>query len=46
MTADGFLAEVAFVAILIVLNGFFAGAEIALVSARRSVLQSRADGLP
>lgn len=42
MSADGFVAEVAFVAILIALNGLFAGAEIAVVSARRSVLQARA----
>lgn len=43
MSADGFFAEVTFVAILIVLNGLFAGAEIAVVSARRSVLQARAN---
>ena len=42
MSGDGFVAEVTFVAILIVLNGLFAGAEIAVVSARRSVLQARA----
>ncbi len=42
MSADGFVAELTFVAILIVLNGLFAGAEIAVVSARRSVLHARA----
>jgi putative hemolysin len=43
MNEDGFLVELAFVAVLIVLNGFFAAAEIAIVSARKSRLQSLAD---
>lgn len=41
MSVDSLLAEVAFVAILIVFNGLFAGAEIAVVSARRSVTGGR-----
>src|SRR5262245_20608762 len=42
--ADGFLIELVLVGLLIILNGFFAGAEIAIVSARRSRLQVMADG--
>ena len=34
MSSDGFLIEIALVALLILLNGFFAGAEIAVISAR------------
>jgi putative hemolysin len=36
---DGFGLEVALVVVLILLNGFFAGAEIAVISARRAALQ-------
>lgn len=43
MDNDGFLIELALIALLIVLNGFFAGAEIAIVSARRARLQPLAD---
>lgn len=43
MDNDGFLIELALVALLILLNGFFAGAEIAIVSARRARLQPLAD---
>jgi putative hemolysin len=42
MTGDGFAFEVALVAALILLNGFFAGAEIAVISARRGRIQPRA----
>jgi putative hemolysin len=43
MNEEGFLVELVFVAVLIVLNGFFAAAEIAIVSARKSRLQALAD---
>jgi putative hemolysin len=43
MSDDGFLIELGLVGVLIVLNGFFAAAEIAIVSARRSRLQALAD---
>ena len=43
MGDDGFLIELALVVLLILLNGFFAATEIAVVSARRSRLQSRAE---
>jgi len=42
MGDDGFLIELLLIAILIVVNGFFAGAEIAIVSARRPRIQARA----
>jgi putative hemolysin len=42
MGDDGFLLEVALVAVLILLNGFFAGAEIAVISAPRARVQVRA----
>jgi len=42
MSGDGFAFEVAFVGALILLNGFFAGAEIAVISARRGRIQPRA----
>lgn len=38
MREDGFVIELILVAVLILLNGFFAGAEIAVVSARRTRL--------
>jgi putative hemolysin len=37
---DGFLLELALIAVLILLNGFFASAEMAIVSARRPRLQA------
>lgn len=40
MGDDGFLLELALVGVLILLNGFFAAAEMAVVSARRSRLQA------
>jgi len=40
---QGLLLEAVFIATLIVLNGFFAGAEIALISARRSRIQQLVD---
>lgn len=40
MRDDGFLLELALVAVLILLNGFFAAAEMAVISARRSRLQA------
>jgi putative hemolysin len=43
MDNDGFVLELALIAVLIVLNGFFAAAEIALVSARAGRLQALAD---
>jgi putative hemolysin len=43
MSDDGFLLELALIGVLILLNGFFAAAEIATVSARRSRLQAMAD---
>lgn len=42
MSEDGFVLEVALVAVLILLNGFFAGTEIAVISARRNRIQTRA----
>ena len=39
MSDDGFAIEIGLVAVLIVLNGFFAGAEIAVISARRTRIQ-------
>ena len=39
---DGFFLEILFVAVLIVVNGFFAGAEIAVISARRGRIQALA----
>lgn len=44
MTDEGVGIELALVAVLILFNGFFAGAELALVSARRSRLQTLARG--
>ncbi len=43
MSDDGFAIEVSLVAALILLNGFFAGAEIAVISARRGHIHSRAE---
>lgn len=40
---DGFLIELLLVAVLIVLNGFFSGAEIAVISARRGRLNTLAE---
>jgi len=40
---DGFVAEVVLVALMILLNGFFAGAEIAVVSARTGRLKPLAE---
>jgi putative hemolysin len=40
---DGFVIELLLVAVLIVLNGFFSGAEIAVISARRGRLQGLAE---
>ncbi|MCL4819393.1 MAG: hemolysin family protein [Vicinamibacteria bacterium] len=42
MNDEGLAVELILVALLILFNGFFAGAELALVSARRSRLQSLA----
>lgn len=42
MSDDGFLVEVVLIGVLILLNGFFAGAEIAVISARRARIQARA----
>jgi putative hemolysin len=42
MNDDGFVLELVLVGVLIVLNGFFAAAEIAIVSARRGRLQTLA----
>lgn len=42
MGDDGFAIEIGLVAVLILLNGFFAGAEIAVISARRARIQPRA----
>jgi putative hemolysin len=39
LSDDGFAIEIGLVAVLIVLNGFFAGAEIAVISARRTRIQ-------
>ncbi|MDP2401007.1 MAG: hemolysin family protein, partial [Actinomycetota bacterium] len=38
-----YLGEILFILVLVVLNGYFAAAEIALISARRAALSSRAD---
>jgi putative hemolysin len=43
MPNDGFLIELALVAVLIGVNGFFAGAEIAVVSARSARVQPLAE---
>jgi putative hemolysin len=43
MGEDGFLLEIAVIAVLILLNAFFAGAEMAVVSARTSRLRALAD---
>jgi putative hemolysin len=43
MSDDGAALELALVGVLILLNGFFAAAEIAIVSARRSRLQALAE---
>ncbi|HET7295278.1 MAG TPA: hemolysin family protein [Vicinamibacteria bacterium] len=43
MSGDGFALEVTLVAVLILLNGFFAGAEIAVISARRARIRPRAE---
>jgi putative hemolysin len=40
---DGFFIELALIGVLIVINGFFAGAEIAIVSAQRGRLRVLAD---
>ncbi len=40
---DGILGEILFVVVLIAINGYFAAAEIALVSARRAALKMEAD---
>lgn len=42
MGNDGFLIELLLIAVLILVNGFFAGAEIAIVSARRARIQALA----
>jgi putative hemolysin len=42
MADDGFLLELLLIGLLILINGFFAGAEIAVVSARRARIQVRA----
>ncbi len=42
VNGDGFAIEVTLVGLLILLNGFFAGAEIAVISVRRSAVQPRA----
>jgi putative hemolysin len=42
MADDGFLLELLMIGLLILINGFFAGAEIAVVSARRARIQVRA----
>jgi putative hemolysin len=42
MADDGFLVELLLVGVLILINGFFSGAEIAIVSARRARIQARA----
>ncbi len=40
---DSYIGEIFLVAVLVVLNGYFAAAEIALVSARRAALQAEAE---
>ena len=42
MSDDGFAIEIGLVAVLILLNGFFAGAEIAVISAGRARIQAQA----
>jgi len=42
VSGDGFAIEISLVGLLILLNGFFAGAEIAVISARRAAVQARA----
>jgi putative hemolysin len=42
MSGDGFAIEIGLVCVLILLNGFFAGSEIAVISTRRGSIQSRA----
>jgi len=42
MSADGFARELALVAVLILLDGFFVGAERAVISAPRARIQPRA----
>lgn len=42
MSGDGFALELGLIGILILLNGFFAGAEIAVISVRRASVQARA----
>lgn len=42
MTDDGFAIEIALVGVLIVLNGFFSGSEIAVISARQVRIQALA----
>jgi putative hemolysin len=43
VSGDGFLVELALVVVLILLNGFFAGAEIAVISARPSHVRPLAE---
>jgi putative hemolysin len=43
MGGDGFVFELALVVVLILLNGFFAGAEIAVIAARPSRIRALAD---
>jgi putative hemolysin len=43
VSGDGFLLELALVAVLILLNGFFAGAEIAVISARTTRIRPLAE---
>ncbi|MDI6900560.1 MAG: hemolysin family protein [Anaerosomatales bacterium] len=40
---DGYLGEALLIIALVLVNGYFAGAEIALVSARRAALKTRAE---
>lgn len=42
MIGDGFALEIGLVGVLVLLNGFFAGAEIAVISVRRAAVQTRA----
>ena len=42
VSGDGFAVEIGLIGVLILLNGFFAGAEIAVISARRARIQARA----
>jgi len=43
VNGDGFVLELALVAVLILLNGFFAGAEIAVITARTSRIRPLAE---